>query len=105
MYLVHEGGESYHIKIPGTKAEIEFFSTYNSFYPNSFVHIQLWMYDFFDESLNEKYRERSDRFKNIHEALTRIRGIIEDIKMDIKLRKPLEKAYGEDYVENVVNNR
>lgn len=105
LVLIHEGGDGYHIKVPKTKAEIEIFPRHRDVGIIGFVHIQLWNYDFYDKNTNEKYRKKENNFKTLYEALNEIRAIIKDIKIDVKTKKTLEKAYGEDYVENVVNNR
>lgn len=90
LNIVQHSENELFVKIPGEeRADIEIFPIYNIYTWNqSFVHIQLWFYDFKTKKCKDWFKENGNlQHDNIVEAMNYINDIIHVIAVDKRLNK------------------
>ncbi|PTJ26013.1 hypothetical protein BU035_10055 [Staphylococcus simulans] len=88
--VVKNGENELFLKIPGEKrADIEIFPKYNVHtWDQSFVHVQLWFYDFKTTRFQEEFNKNEEReHNNTVEAMNHINFILDIIREEKKLYK------------------
>ncbi|UXS76351.1 hypothetical protein [Staphylococcus chromogenes] len=86
--IVHLSDSELFLKIPGEeRADIEIFPIYElNTWDQSFIHIQLWFYDFKTDGFKELFdKKEKHQHNNIVEALNYINFILSIIQEDKRL--------------------
>lgn len=96
--IKHSSDNEMFLKIPGEeRADIEIFPIYEfNTWDQSFIHIQLWFYDFKTDRFKELFdKEEKHQHNNIVEALNYINFILRIIRDDKRLYKLKKFEEGE----------